>query len=220
MDKLSIESLTTGKKFTAMLNPENFTITYSNQSGDCEKESETTTASGKKQNKKIIELTQTFTFTLILDGTGAIPTGNEWSPTFVQEQLELLQSMLVDYKGDIHATDLLIIQWGDYFFQGQITSLSITCNLFDDKGNPLRASIPLTFKAYQEWEDALEDYKDKSPDLTHIRTVQAGDTLPLMCYKIYKDASYYVQVAKSNQLNSIMDIKPGQRLYFPPLKSK
>jgi nucleoid-associated protein YgaU len=41
--------------------------------------------------------------------------------------------------------------------------------------------------------------------------------LPLLCQKVYRDGSYYMQVAKANHLASFRDIKPGTQLVFPPL---
>ena len=61
----------------------------------------------------------------------------------------------------------------------------------------------------------LEAGKNSS-DLTHIRVVQAGDNLPLMCFRIYGDSSFYIKVAKFNKLNDFRDIKPGDHITFPP----
>jgi len=57
-----------------------------------------------------------------------------------------------------------------------------------------------------------------SPDLTHLRTANAGDNLPLMSNKIYGDSKYYLELAKVNNLNSVFDVLPGDKVVFPPLK--
>ena len=57
-----------------------------------------------------------------------------------------------------------------------------------------------------------------SPDLTHSRTVKAGDNLSMMSRNIYKDSSYYLELARTNNLNSVFDIKPGDQIFFPPIK--
>ena len=54
------------------------------------------------------------------------------------------------------------------------------------------------------------------PDLTHIRVVKEGDTLPSMANDIYGDFSYYLEVAKANNLQDFRNLIPGQKLYFPP----
>jgi nucleoid-associated protein YgaU len=63
---------------------------------------------------------------------------------------------------------------------------------------------------------ALEDAQ--SPDVTHLRTVMAGDTLPLMCFRIYGDSRYYSEVAKVNNLDHFRRLQPGEALMFPPLE--
>jgi len=93
--------------------------------------------------------------------------------------------------------------------------------LFDPQGQPLRATAKVTFKSDET--DALRESFNKanSPDLTHRRTVKAGDTLPLMCHRIYGDASMYLQIAKINKLLNFRNIEVGQELFFPPIdKSK
>jgi phage tail protein X len=62
---------------------------------------------------------------------------------------------------------------------------------------------------------ALEN--KQSPDLTHIRTVIEGDTLPLLCYREYGDSKYYYQVAQVNGLTDFKKLPAGMKLAFPPI---
>jgi nucleoid-associated protein YgaU len=66
-------------------------------------------------------------------------------------------------------------------------------------------------------QQALQE-ANSSPDLTHTIEVKAGDTLPLLCYQVYKNAAYYPEVARINRLNNLHELRPGQRLTFPPLR--
>ena len=43
--------------------------------------------------------------------------------------------------------------------------------------------------------------QDQSPDLTHVRMVKAGDTLPGFCEQIYGDPRLYLKVAAANGLD-------------------
>jgi nucleoid-associated protein YgaU len=47
--------------------------------------------------------------------------------------------------------------------------------------------------------------------------VRAGDTLPLLCYQVYEDPSYYLQVAKANNLSNFRKLEQGTELFFPPI---
>jgi len=53
-----------------------------------------------------------------------------------------------------------------------------------------------------------------------VRIVAPGDSLPLMCYRIYGDSRYYIQIAKFNRLNDFRNLQPGTRISFPPLEGK
>jgi nucleoid-associated protein YgaU len=58
----------------------------------------------------------------------------------------------------------------------------------------------------------------QSPDLTHVRVVEEGDTLPLMAKRIYGDSKYYLEVARVNRITSFRKLKTGQRIFFPPIQ--
>lgn len=90
--------------------------------------------------------------------------------------------------------------------------------MFSPQGLPLRAVLKTTFKEYTEdtKRNALEN--KSSPDLTHVRTVKEGDTLPLMTQRIYGDAKYYLEIAKINGLTNFRKLEPGSELVFPPIE--
>src|SRR5690606_728458 len=111
--------------------------------------------------------------------------------------------------------------WGMLFFEGVLTSLSFNYKLFKPTGIPLRVVATASFSA--SLEDVLRIAKEKknSPDLTHIRVVKEGDTLPLMAYRIYGDPAYYLEVARVNKLTNFRNLTPGDEIFFPPVnKSK
>ena len=63
----------------------------------------------------------------------------------------------------------------------------------------------------------LAEENNSSPDLSHFRTVKDGDTLPLMCEKIYGHQKHYIEVARYNKMVNFRRIKAGQQIEFPPL---
>jgi len=60
--------------------------------------------------------------------------------------------------------------------------------------------------------------QDQSPDLTHVRLIKAGDNLPSLCSQIYGDPSYYLAVARANQIDNFRELVPGTNVFFPPLE--
>ena len=127
--------------------------------------------------------------------------------------------MLLEYKGDAHEPRHFKLVWGENsIFKGRVTEASFTYKLFKPDGTPIRASAKVTFKSsIEELKRAAKEDK-KSSDLTHIRKVKAGDTLPLMCYRIYGDPKYYFAVAAINGLDNFRSLIPGREIVFPPLE--
>ena len=90
--------------------------------------------------------------------------------------------------------------------------------LFSPEGVPLRAVVTASFKGVVEDSLRVARENNNSPDLTHVRIVKEGDTLPLMTFKIYGDSKYYLQVAAANNLTNFRRLQPGQQIIFPPIE--
>ena len=137
----------------------------------------------------------------VLDGTGVVPR---------------VKSVAYDYQGSIHSPNYLRILWGGLAFDCMLSSLSIAYELFDPSGKPLRCRVSASFRQHQTPEDLARRADKKSADLTHSKTVTAGDSLPLMTFRVYDRSDLYVHVARANDLNTLMSLRPGAVLRFPP----
>ncbi|MFK7748307.1 MAG: LysM peptidoglycan-binding domain-containing protein [Kordia sp.] len=124
---------------------------------------------------------------------------------------------LVAVQGDMHMPFELEITWGSLSFKCFLIKLDIDYKLFNSKGFPIRAVATLTCKDSKDDKLRAAELKLSSPDLTHIRQVKEGDTLPLMTYRIYGDSKYYLEVARANNLLNFRDLEPGTELFFPPI---
>lgn len=137
------------------------------------------------------------------------------------EELELFKEVVLKYDGKIHEPRQLQLVWGSLFFKGRLSTLQFNYKLFQPDGTPIRVVATAMFVGTID--DNLRQMlmNNQSPDLTHIRTVNEGDTLPLMAYDIYGDPSYYLEVARINKITNFRNIKPGDKIFFPPVdKSK
>lgn len=137
------------------------------------------------------------------------------------EEIALFKSIVIDYDGELHEPRELRLAWGTLLFQGRLSSLQFNYKLFQPDGVPIRAVATAVFTG--SIDDDLREAKEnkKSADLTHIRVVNQGDTLPLMAYKIYGDSSYYLEVARINKLTNFRNLTPGDKIFFLPVdKSK
>ena len=90
--------------------------------------------------------------------------------------------------------------------------------LYSSEGEPLRAELDFVFVGFISAEEQASIANRSSPDLTHIIEVKAGDTLPNLCLKIYRNANYYIDIARINNLSNFRALVPGTALIFPPLK--
>ena len=162
-------------------------------------------------------------FQFIFDGTGVNKFGGEIASLLrgesVKKDIEKFEKLCLKMNGDIHAPNFLKIIWGNHLsFSCRLRKLDITYKLFDESGDPLRAELDVTFIDDRSAKEIALEADKKSPDLTHIRTVKSGDTLPLLCKEIYGSSAYYFRVAVENGLDDFRNLVPGQKLNFPPLE--
>ena len=157
---------------------------------------------------------ESVSFEIYFDATGAI----EDSTIPVLDQIDELKKICFDYNGDIHEPNYLILSWGSLVFKCKLTSLDINYTLFKPNGTPLRAKTSVKFEEANSANMIAREADEKSPDLTHRQIIKEGDTLPLICYNVYGDCSYYLEVAKANKIVNFRNLVPGTALYLPPIK--
>ncbi len=173
-------------------------------------------------------------FELLFDGTGVIPPSSELGDVplvgaiasalagseeevDVWTELQKFKYVVYDYDGKIHRPRKVRLSWGRLIYDVALTSFGCRFTLFKANGHPLRAIVTCSFRGWQiDAQRALEE-DNTSPDLTHVREVQAGDTLPLMAHRIYGDAGLYLEVARVNKLVDFRRLRIGTRITLPPI---
>ena len=158
-------------------------------------------------------------FEITIDGTGVVnlPIPGVGSPP-VKDQVKSLTAIVYRYVGNNHEPNHVRLLWGSLIFFGRLESMTVDYTLFKPSGEPLRARVEMTFRGFMSSEEKVLRANNSSPDLSHLIQFKAGDTLPMLCYRVYKDSSYYIEVARINKLSNFRDIKPGTKLHFPPLR--
>ena len=198
--------------FEALINPEGYSLSYKL------KFSEGGQGQGTSGQQLKYEYTEPeeISFEFLFDNTGIIDGKPRAS---VADDLKRFKEVVIDYKGDAHEPRHFKLVWGENsIFKGRVTELSVNYKLFRPDGTPIRATAVVKFRSSIEEQIRAARENNSSPDLTHIRKVKAGDTLPLMCYKIYGDPMYYIQVAETNGINNFRLLKPGTDIFFPPIE--
>lgn len=204
-------SITAGtNSFEVMLNPPSYSRNYS----ICYNQKQTLGQLGNESKFNGID-PENITINLILDGTGVV---NVIGMTDVNTQLQKLNAVIYNYDGSEHETNHVKLVWGSFLFYGRLKNMSVEYTLFKPSGEPLRAKVKLDFTSFASSKQQALTANNSSPDLSHLVEVKAGDTLPLLCYRIYKNSAYYADVAKVNNLDDFRNLKPGTKLHFPPLR--
>jgi contractile injection system tube protein len=152
------------------------------------------------------------TVALFLDGTGA--NGRKVD---VQDEIKSF-TQATGYDGQGHEPRFLMVSLGTLPpFRCKLKSASTVYKLFTAGGEPLRAVITAVFTESVDARTSELKSGKQSADLTHVRLVKAGDTLPGLCQAIYGEPRMYLEVARANGLDGFRALRAGMQLRFPPL---
>ena len=201
-----------GIPFLAMFNPENLSIRES-----IDWTANTPVGSPGADLHYKSTRPRTFTLDLTIDGTGVNTNGVKIPVT---AQVALFRAATTGVRGTLHKPAFLLVQYGLFICTCALNNSTVNYTMFDMFGLPIRAKINASFteRTIATLSDVLGMLS--SPDLTHYKTVQEGDLLPLMTYMVYNKQEYYLQVAKVNRLKNFRKLKAGTNLVFPPIAAK
>lgn len=205
-----------GSPFTVWINPASYNQSYSVVYNDRQAQG---AAGGSPEFNRVGQ--GNLSFDLVFDATGVVPMPIPGMPIpsdGVAGQIATLRSMMVAINGDIHRPNFVKLAWAQLQYQCVLNRMQVKYTLFKPDGTPIRATVSLNFLSFFSEQDLSNASNKKSPDLTHIVTVAAGDTLPLLCYNIYGDSGYYLSVAAFNGLTNFRALVPGSQIVFPPLE--
>jgi hypothetical protein len=140
--------------------------------------------------------------------------------TSVKERVAEFLELTFQMDGSIHRPRYLILIWGDLISSCIMTSADIDYTLFKPDGDPLRAKVRASFT--EDYDETLRVKLEmkRSPDLTHVRLAEENTNLSLMSYEVYKEPSFYIQVARTNKLKHFRRLRTGQQLIFPPVRNQ
>lgn len=102
-------------------------------------------------------------------------------------------------------------------FDGVLTRLAVSYTLFDVDGTPLRATCGLSI------EEATVDPAGQNPTsgartARSTHTVVTGDSLALLAWQEYGDATVWRDIAEANGIDDPMALVPGTELVVPALR--
>ncbi len=202
-------------EFSTLINPQSIRLSYANDYNKTQASGTTITDSSyNKTTPPSLSVQMTF------DGTGIVPgsRADDGLPFRVMDQISEFESIVYRYQGDSHQPNHVIVSWGTMNFKGVVESIDYDYKIFASNGDPKRVVASVRFLGTTDEQLRAAEENKRSPDLTHIRQVKEGDTLPLMCSRLYGDSKYYLEVAKVNRITNFRKLTPGQRINFPPIE--
>jgi len=173
-------------------------------------------------------------FEFLFDGTGVVPKPSELGdiplvgaltalvpgePYVVMDEVKRFTDLVYTYAGGQHRPRSLLLVWGALVFPCVLSSMELRYTLFKPDGTPLRAVAACSFCQSVPDAERVRLENATSPDLTHLRDVRDGDTLPLLAYDIYGKPELYLEVARANRLVNFRRLHSASRVSFPPVKA-
>lgn len=222
LKKLKIQAYTNAEfttklangEFLTSMTPQRYTHSYKTEQNA--EQAPGTIATALKFFKKLPEDLE---LEFVFDRSGILPDFKA-QPTGIVDDIDKFKVVVVDYNGEKHKPNYVMIHWGSLLFKGVLTEMNIEYKLFASDGAPIRAVAKVKFQGFIEDNLRVALENKSSPDLTHYRTVKAGDTLPLMTFSIYGDSKYYLEVAKVNGIANFRKLEVGQQIWFPPVQKQ
>lgn len=126
--------------------------------------------------------------------------------------------------GDLHRPPVCLVSWGgtgqeyDLPFRGVVTSLTQKFTMFLADGTPVRATLDVTFKEYEEPGRQARRTPKSSPDRRRTRPVRRGDTLWSIAAAVYEDPARWRPIADANGIANPRALVPGTELIIPALE--
>jgi Contractile injection system tube protein/LysM domain len=124
---------------------------------------------------------------------------------------------LMRINDKLHAPPIVRFSWDQQVFVGVVESLTVTFQLFTEKGIPLRAKLSLSLKEYRPAAVQIKETKKQSPNVEKAYTVKRGDTLSAIAGAVYRDPTRWRVIAAANGIQDPRDLEPGTALQIPKL---
>ncbi|CAL9285800.1 LysM peptidoglycan-binding domain-containing protein [Streptomyces griseoincarnatus] len=141
----------------------------------------------------------------------------------VEQAVEKLMKACVPTKASLGrkkpASPWVRFEWGTArttSFDGVLSSLSVTYTLFDVDGKPLRATCRLSIEEASVG-PAGQNPTSGARTARSTHTVVAGDSLALLAWQEYGDATAWRAIAEANDIDDPMTLVPGTELVVPAL---
>ncbi|KEO83297.1 CIS tube protein [Tumebacillus flagellatus] len=125
---------------------------------------------------------------------------------------------LLSVDSELHAPPTCKFVWGSLQFKGIIEKISQRFTMFSSKGNPIRATLNVTFKAVASVQEQFQGIPRHSPDRTKQKTLRQGDQLWMLAAEEYEDPKHWRAIADANNIDNPRLVTAGRSVVVPRLE--
>ena len=122
------------------------------------------------------------------------------------------------YMGTIHGPPYVRLIWGDFFFQGALTSASAKFTMFNKYGCPIRARIEASFEQVVTEKERVAGERKSSPSVHRVWRIRDADRIDRIAGESYGDSRYWYSLALGNRLANPRRLVSGGLLKLPRLE--
>ncbi|MEA2703937.1 MAG: hypothetical protein QOJ69_2246 [Actinomycetota bacterium] len=199
-------------EFKAQFNPKEYSISKSAQWDHKPSTSADNTAMPEFKGANSAELS----FELFFDATQTGP--DDPTPADLVEQVKKLFkccSPLVKTKQQKKpSAPFVVLEWGMLKFTGNVKSVAAKYTLFNEKGQPLRATCSVTLQELPTG-TPFTNPTSGGRESTASHRVVAGDTLASIAWAEYQDPAMWRQLAMANAIDDPLRVREGTVLLVP-----
>ena len=90
--------------------------------------------------------------------------------------------------------------------------------MFSETGNPVRATLNVTFRSWQTMKEQYSKIPRQSADRTKQRTIRQGEHLYMIAQEEYENPAHWREIAEANNIDHPLVLKVGRTLIVPRLE--
>jgi hypothetical protein len=118
------------------------------------------------------------------------------------------------------APPLLTFAWGaNVSFKAVCERLTVAYKLFQPNGEPIRAEVSMTLKEASAAVAPAQNPTTRAEAGLGVHTVQDGETLQAVAYRVYGDAARWRSIAEVNRIDNPLHLRRGTRLMLPRIEA-
>ena len=107
-----------------------------------------------------------------------------------------------------------MLEWGKLKFTGNVKSVAARYTLFNEKGEPLRATCNVTLQELPTGKPFTNPTSGGTEPTTSHRVV-AGDTLASIAWAEYQDPAMWRHIAVANDIDDPLRLREGTMILVP-----